>query len=113
VKTIPQPRTYATNAHRQAAYRQRTATATEAHLAAKGLPALPAPANVPGTTRWRALLTQARFALTTVEAEMQTYYDARSSSWQESEKGETFQEKAQAVAELGAELDQLQNEYFP
>ena len=110
---MPQPRTYTTNAQRQAAYRHRTAMAAQAHLAAKGLPTQPAPPNIPGTVRWRALLTQARFALTTVETEMQAYHDARSSSWQESEKGETFQEKAQAVAELRAELDQLDHEYFP
>ena len=44
---------------------------------------------------------------------MQAYYDARSSSWQESEKGDIFQEKAQAVAELCVTLEQLENEYFP
>ena len=110
---MPQPRTYTTNAQRQAAYRHRTAMAAQAHLAAKGLPTQPAPANIPGTVRWRALLTQARFALTTAEAEMQAYYDARSSSWQESEKGDIFQEKAQAVAELCVTLEQLENEYFP
>ena len=112
MKTIPQPRTYTTNAQRQAAYRQRVDQATKAQLTAKGLPTLPAPANMPGTVRWRALLTQASFALTTAEAEMQAYYDARSFSWQESEKGEIFQEKAQAVAELCAELDQLESEFL-
>lgn len=113
VISIPQPQHYASNAERQAAYRQRVAQARAAQLAAKGLPNLPAPGNLPGTQRWHGLLAQAIWALSTMETEMQVYYEARSAVWQDDEKGETFQEKVQEVAELCATLKQFESDYFP
>jgi hypothetical protein len=112
VRTIPQPQHYASGAERQAAYRQRVAKARADQLNAKGLPSLPAPSNVPGTPRWRSLLAQVRWALDTMESEMQAYSQARSEEWQDGEKGEAFQEKAQAVAALCAAAEELENDYF-
>lgn len=109
---MAQTRYYASAAERQAAYRRRVAQASEIQLAAKGLPKLPAPSNVPGTRRWRALLAQARFSLNTMEVEMQAYAEERSCSWRDSEKGELFEEKTQAVAELSAAVEQLELDYF-
>jgi len=109
---MPQARHYNSAAERQAAYRRRVAQARETQLAAKGFPALPAPANVPGTHRWRRLLEQARFSLDAMEAEMQAYAEERSCSWRDSEKGELFEEKTQAVAQLSAAAHQLESDYF-
>ena len=109
---MAQTRHYSSAAERQAAYRRRIAQAREVQLTTKGMPGLPAPTNVPGTHRWRELLAQARFSLNTMEAEMQAYAEERSSSWRDSEKGELFEEKTQAVAELSAAVEQLQLDYF-
>ena len=105
VRTIAQPRYYASDAQRQAAYRQRVAQARAAQLATKGIPNLPVPTNMPGNQRWNALLAQARRALDNMENEMQAYAQARSPFWQESEKGEAFQERSEAVTELCATME--------
>ena len=104
---MPTPRRYANQAARQAAYRGRRAAARNKELAAKGLPALPAIATMPGHVRWQAQLRQAGLLLQTVQAEMQEYYDQRSESWQESERGETFLERLQAVQEVHGAAEDL------
>ena len=104
---MPTPRRYASQAERQAAYRQRQAEARSKGQAAKGLPPLPAIASLPGRARWQGLLGQAGQLLRTVEAEMQEYYDGRSERWQEGERGETFLERLQAIQEAQAALEDL------
>jgi hypothetical protein len=104
---MPTPRRYASQAERQAAYRQRQAEARSKEHAAKGLPPLPAVASIPGHARWQALVGQAELLLGTVQEEMQEYYDGRSQSWQEGERGEAFLERLQAVQEAQAVLVDL------
>ena len=63
---------------------------------------------MPGQARWTALLAQAQWALLQVSSQMQEYYDERSEAWQESERGEDFAQRLEAVQEVleaMAELD--------
>lgn len=105
---MPGPaRTYGNNAARQRAYRARCrATAATAWHAA-GLPALPRIASVPGTVRWRALVQQAQALLDTAVTEMQEYYDGRSATWQEGERGERFLERLEALQEACRAVEEL------
>lgn len=105
---MPTPRQYATGADRQAAYRARQAEARERERAAKGLPAAPAVATMPGTARWAALLRQAHAALVTVQDEMQSYMDERSDAWQEGERAEAMQARLDTIAEAAAALEDLE-----
>jgi hypothetical protein len=73
----------------------------------KGLPALPAIATLPGRARWQASLTAAQALLEQVSQEMQSYFDDRSETWQESERGEQFTEHLEAVTNLAEELQSL------
>jgi hypothetical protein len=108
---MAQSRRYDSPAQRQAAYRQRLAQAAAAQLQARGLPALPAPGAIPGVVRWRALLRQAHGALQSVVTEMQQYGEARSQRWQESERGEEFQERLDEVQQLCEALDEFCAQY--
>jgi hypothetical protein len=98
---------YASAAARQAAYRARCEKARQDALRRKGLPALPAIATLPGWARWNASLAAAQGLLQQVSQEMQDYYDARTENWQESERGEEFTARQEAVALLADELESL------
>jgi hypothetical protein len=100
---MPTPKQYTTSADRQRAYRQRQAQARH-QLHVHGLPAAPAIATMPSEARWRAMHQQALAALTTLHTEMQDYHDARSEAWQESERGEAFIERQEALESV---LDEL------
>ena len=102
---MPTAQLYTTAADRQRAYRQRQAQAQRQQQQAKGLPAAPAIATMPGETRWRALHQHAATALNTLHTEMQDYYEARSEAWQESQRGEAFLERLEALESLLDELD--------
>ncbi len=104
---MPRPRTYASAAARQAAYRARCELARKEQIRQQGLPPLPTIATLPGGPRWKAALTAAHTLLRQVSAEMQDYFDARSERWQESERGETFTERQQAVEALADECQSL------
>ena len=93
VKTMPQARQYESAAARQAAYRERQKQAQSAQLQAKSLPPLPSLPTMPGQARWNALLKQAHWALAQVCQEMDEYAAARSENWQESQRGEAFDER--------------------
>lgn len=93
------PRSYATPAARQRAYRERCQEARRRELAAADLPGLPVLPTVPGYPRWRALIRQAHVLLGIAQAEMEAYYDQRSERWQEGERGETFLERMEALGE--------------
>jgi len=96
---MPRPRSYASHAARQAAYRRRQQQARAAELRAKGLPPLPAIPSMPGDARWRQALAHAQLLLSSVLDEMQAYFDDRSETWQEGDRGATFQERIDAVQE--------------
>lgn len=101
---MPQPRQHPDNAAKQRAYRARQAQARAAELQAKGLPGTPPLPTIPARARWQALLAHARAAMETVQLEMQAYWDDRSESWQESERGIAV---AEDLAQLGTVLDEV------
>lgn len=96
---MPQQKLYESHAQRQAAYRRRCHEATRQQLQQKGLPALPAVSTMPGTVRWNQAIANAGQILELVEQEMQTYYDERSQAWLETERGNNFQERIDAVSQ--------------
>ena len=101
---MPQPRRYVSAAARQAAYRSRREQARQGELAAKGLPSLPVISSIPGWARWNASFKAAHELLADTLGEMQDYYEDRSESWQESDRGDEHQEK---IASLEAVVDAL------
>lgn len=103
---MPTPRQYANQAERQAAYRRRQAEARKAPPG-PGLPVLPPIATRPGPARWGALTRQAARLLQVVEEEMDAYYEQRSEAWQDSERGESFRERLEAVQEAQLAVDDL------
>jgi hypothetical protein len=104
---MPQPKIHASEAARQAAFRLRREQSRQAELAAKGLPALPSIPSMPGWPRWNAAFVSAQELVAVSLREMADYFEARSQSWQEGERGEEHQEKiasAEAVLEALSEL---------
>jgi hypothetical protein len=97
---MPQPKKHTSAAARQAAYRLRCEQARQAALAAKGLPMLPAIAALPGSSRWNASFAAAKELIASTLSEMQDYFDERSESWQESERGDNHQERMASVDEV-------------
>jgi hypothetical protein len=91
-----------TPAEKQRAYRDRLK-----QRAAGELPAAPILTNIPPERRWKALQEQARNALQTMLDEMEAYRDERSDTWQESERGEAFQERMDTLEGFIGELDEL------
>jgi hypothetical protein len=104
---MAQERKHANPAQRQAAYRKRCEAARQQQLSTRGLPALPVIATLPGQTRWTAALSSAHALVVQVSVEMRDYYDARTETWQESERGEQFQERLDAIEELLSQFEQI------
>ena len=105
---MPTPRQYESQADRQRAYRERQKQARLDELATKNLPATPAIPTMPGTARWTALQAQARAALEAIQDEMQAYFDDRSETWQEGDRGNTMQEHIEQVSGLLNDMDTLE-----
>jgi hypothetical protein len=59
---------------------------------------------MPGWPRWNASFVSAQESIAETLSQMQDYYDARSESWQEGERGEEHQEK---IVSVEAVLDAL------
>ena len=104
---MPQTKKYADRAEQMKAYRQRVKEQREQELAAKGLPALPAIATLPGTKRWAGLQEQASALLETMRDEMQEYYDNRTDEWKEGDRGQALQERIEALESLLSDLETL------
>jgi hypothetical protein len=104
---MPQPKKYASPAARQAAYRHRCEQARQVTLAGKGLPPLPVIATMPGWSRWNASFRSAQELITETLGEMQDYFEDRSNSWQDSERGEEHQEKMASVEAVVEALSDL------
>lgn len=99
---MPQPKVHASAAERQAAFRVRREQARQVEIAAKGLPVLPVLPSIPGWRRWNATFELAHALMEGAVSELQEYFDDRSESWQESERGDEHQERiasAEAVLE--------------
>ena len=104
---MAQERKHANAAQRQAAYRKRCEAARKQQQSARGLPPLPAIATLPGQARWTAALASAQALVTQVSVEMRDYYEERTETWQESERGEQFQERLAALEELLSQFEQI------
>jgi len=104
---MAQPRCYPDHAARQRAYRARQAQARREELQAKGVPAPASIATLPSRPRWQALIAHAQQALTTVHQEVQTYYDARSATWQEGDRAALLMDYREALEHLLDDLDTL------
>ena len=104
---MPTPRKYENARARHAAYRKRQAEARRLEQQRKGLPTLPAIPAMPGTARWEKMLAEITVMLHTVTEEREDYQEDRSEEWQESDKGETFVERTDALKEIENLLDAL------
>jgi hypothetical protein len=104
---MPEARQHADNAARQRAYRQRQAAARKAEQEQKGLPATAPIPTMPSAARWIAAAAHAYETLNATLAEMQAYYDERSEQWQESDKGDEFQSKIDALESIVSDLAEL------
>ena len=102
---MPPLKTYENNATRQSAYRRRNEEARRLERERKGLPDLPPIPTIPGERRWAAMIREATALLNTVLQERETYFDDRSETWRDSEKGDDFQERTDAIQEV---LDALE-----
>ena len=97
---MPQPKIHASPAARQSAYRRRCEQARRVGLVARGLPSLPAIAALPGWKRWNASFAAAHQLIECALDEMREYFDDRSESWQEGERGDEHQERISSVEEV-------------
>lgn len=97
---MAQTRYHESNADRQRAYRHRQSQAVAERLAAKGLPPLPSIATMPGQRRWDQALQSVHATLQTVVEEMTDYHSERTEEWQESERGEEFEQRLDEITEL-------------
>ncbi len=104
---MPQQRKHQSNSARQAAYRNRLELARKQELKERGLPALPPLASMPGTARWTGAIQRCVALLTLVHHEMQGYFDDRSESWQESDRGVEHEERMTAIEQLLSDLEDL------
>jgi hypothetical protein len=64
---------------------------------------------MPSMSRWTTALAHAYDLLNSTQGEMQAYFDERSDTWQESEKGEEFQRKIDSVQEAINALDDIRD----
>lgn len=104
---MPTPRKHESAAACQAAYRKRQAETRRLEQQRKGLPTLPAIPAMPGTARWDKILAEAAVLLYMVVSERESYYDDRSEEWQESERGEEFVERTDALKDIEGSLGEL------
>ncbi len=104
---MPTPRKYESGADRQRAYRARQAGARHAELQAKGLPATASISSMPGNARWEAMRQRASALIDLMLNEMRAYADERSEAWQESDKGELFEERICLVEGAQEALDEI------
>jgi hypothetical protein len=105
---MPQPRKYASDAERKAAYRARQGEARRVELQAKGLPPAPAISTLPSRARWAAMVANATALLTTARDEMEHYRDERSESWQDSEAAELLQSRIDAIESALGSLEEVE-----
>jgi len=96
---MPTPRKYKSGAERQVAYRLRCKE-REATLS------YPLPLT-PGRKRWRAMLGRTLHLIEQAHEEMQDYYDGKSETWQDSERGEAFAETMEAVADIASQIEDI------
>jgi hypothetical protein len=94
-------------AARQQRFRERQAQVRRTEQLAKGLPALPVIPTLPGWPRWNASFLAAQELIACSLGEMQGYFEDRSESWQESQRGDDHQEKIASVEAIMQALGDL------
>ena len=99
------PRKYSSRAERQSAYRARRAAALSEQSGSRELPALPWVPTMPGYRRWDMMIGAALGVLKAARGEMEVYFEERTEVWQDSERGEVFVERMEALEEV---IDGLQ-----
>lgn len=104
---MPQPKKHASHADRQKAYLNRCKKIRRAELTAKGLPSLPAISAMPGWPRWCASVNLAHALVERTVEEMEEYYDERSETWQEGERGNKLQARLCEVQDALESLSHL------
>lgn len=104
---MPTPRKYENAAARHAAYRKRPEEARRKDQEEKGLPALPMIPTLPGDARWKKMIEKARWLMDDVVTEREAYFDDRSEAWRDSEKGDVFLERTDAVRDVVDTLEAL------
>ena len=104
---MPQPKKHPSAAAKQRAYRQRLETAFVASLGPLPLPKVSAIKAIPSSARWRAMRDQAQKLLSMLQTEMEEYQADRTDTWQESERGEAFQERLDLLATILDELSEI------
>lgn len=104
---MPQPRIHTCNAERQSEYRKRQRIQRQEECRQRGLPPLAAVPTMPSSLRWNRLLKMVSALLGMLISEMADYADARSETWQQSERGETFAERLETITQIAEQLDSL------
>jgi hypothetical protein len=104
---MPQPRRHQSAAAKQRSYRQRLEARFGDSVCTGRIPKGSAVPGIPSTARWRALRGQAIEVLGILKDEMESYQADRSDNWQQSERGEAFQEKLDLLQEAMEALDSI------
>jgi hypothetical protein len=104
---MPQKRKYENDAERQAAYRCRQAKIRKQEMADPRLPSLPAIGSLPGKVRWNTVIRRCTDLLALIRDETASYYDDRSETWQEGDRGEAHAEGVEALTGIVDGLEQL------
>ena len=89
---MPTRRKYENQAERQTAYRERLVVRQAERTTERA-------ADPPGHARWRRLLHTAYQTLHTVQVEIESYYEARSEAWRDSERGEALATRIESLGE--------------
>lgn len=104
---MPQKRRYESDGARQAAYRCRQAQARKQEMADPRLPSLPALSNMPSTVRWNTVIRRCTDLLALIRNETASYYEDRSETWQEGDRGEAHAERVETLTEIVDGLEDL------
>jgi hypothetical protein len=104
---MPQPKRHRNAAAKQRSYRQRLEAKFGASVCPAQTPKASPVSVIPSTARWRAMREHAVGLLGNLKTEMENYRADRTGNWQESEKGEAFQEKLDLLQEAVAILDAI------
>ena len=104
---MPTPKQHSTDAARQKAYRARVKQLHSQERNEKGLPPGSPIGSMPSLRRWQGLIELSHSSLCCVLDEMQSYYDDRSESWQENDRGEAFKERLELIETIVDEMSSL------
>lgn len=105
---MPTPKVYESTAERMRAYRLRKKQAAGSELDVAGVGASASLGTAARYAHWNALIKSAQAALQTAHDQMEAYFADRSDRWQESDRGEQFQERIDSLENLLEDLAALE-----